>query len=446
MKVAVIGAVAAGTSAAAQIRYNDPDARIRVYDKDAHISYSGCGLPYYIGGDAPDFRQIVPRDAAFFKQKYDVDVFTRHEVLSVDAAQKKLLIKNLQDDSVFVDGYDVLVVATGASSVHPPIAGANRRHVFTLRTPSDALAITRYLEGAKPRRAVIVGSGFIGLEMVESLMKRGLSVTVIEKMPELCPAVDGEISARLRDYLAQSGVVIVTGRSAAEINADSVTTDDGGSIPADIVIVAVGIRPNVALAKEAGIALGTTGAIAVNSKMQTNLPDVYACGDCIECPSIIDGRPLYRPLGSTANKTGWIAGNAIAGGGAEFRGIAGTSIFKVLDLAVASTGLTEREARQYGYDVVTAYAERPDRTALFGGKPLFMKAVADRKTRRLLGAQIIGVGGVDKRIDVFAAALAGGMKAGDLLALDLAYAPPFSTAKDPLHYLGMALESELHKF
>lgn len=444
-RIVIIGAVAAGTSAAAKARRNDENAEIVIYDMDEFISYSGCGLPYYIGGLVEKLSNLTPRDPAFFKSKYNVDVLIRHQVLSIDTAQKTLIVKNLTDGSEFSDHYDTLVISTGAAAVVPPIPGVDLAHVFTLRNPGDARAIRNYFDQQKPKTAAVIGSGFIGLEMVENLARIGLAVTVVEKLPQVCPFLDPDMAPYLQQYLEKQQVQVFTGLSAAEIKADSVILDDGTSIPADMVIMAVGIRPNVALAKSIGVAIGPTGAIAVNDKQQTSLPDIYACGDCAESFSIVDGRPLYVPLGSTANKTGRITGDVITGGPLRHRGIAGTGIFKVFEMGIAATGLSEKKAREGGYDVVIAHSNKPDKPEYFHGQEIVIKAIADRKTEKLLGVQIVGYQGVDKRIDVFVTAMTAGMKISDLFHLDLAYAPPFSTTKDPVMYVGMILDNAINR-
>lgn len=444
-RIVIIGAVAAGTSAAAKARRNDENAEIVIYDMDEFISYSGCGLPYYIGGLVEKLSNLTPRDPAFFKSKYNVDVLIRHQVLSIDTAQKTLIVKNLTDGSEFSDHYDTLVISTGAAAVVPPIPGVDLAHVFTLRNPGDARAIRNYFDQQKPKTAAVIGSGFIGLEMVENLARIGLAVTVVEKLPQVCPFLDPDMAPYLQQYLEKQQVQVFTGLSAAEIKADSVILDDGTSIPADMVIMAVGIRPNVALAKSIGVAIGPTGAIAVNDKQQTSLPDIYACGDCAESFSIVDGRPLYVPLGSTANKTGRITGDVITGRPLRHRGIAGTGIFKVFEMGIAATGLSEKKAREGGYDVVIAHSNKPDKPEYFHGQEIVIKAIADRKTEKLLGVQIVGYQGVDKRIDVFVTAMTAGMKISDLFHLDLAYAPPFSTTKDPVMYVGMILDNAINR-
>lgn len=443
-RIVIIGAVAAGTSAAAKARRNDETAEIVIYEMDEHISYSGCGLPYYIGGRVEKLSELTPRDPAFFKKKYRVDVLTRHEVLRIDPAGKTLRVRNLTDNTEFTDHYDVLVIATGATSVTPPIPGAAGAHVFTLRNPLSAKAIRQYIDEHHPQTAAVIGSGFIGLEMVDNLVHAGLSVTLIEKLPSICPFVDPDMAPHLHQYLEKRQITVITGATVTEITPSSVVFG-GVQIQADLVILAVGIRPNTALATSCGVKLGPTGAIAVNTRMQTNIPDIYSCGDCAESYSIVDGRPIYRPLGSTANKTGRITGDVITGGSLTFRGIAGTGIFKVFEMSIAACGLSENQARESGYDIVISHNIKPDKPEYFGGREMVIKAIADRKTEKLLGVQIIGYEGVDKRIDVFVTAMTAGLSVSDLFHLDLAYAPPFSTTKDPVMYTGMILDNAINR-
>lgn len=444
-RIIIIGAVAAGTSAAAKARRNDETAEIVLYEMDEHISYSGCGLPYYIGGKVVDLKELTPRDPAFFKSKYHVDVMTRHQVLSVDPAAKTLRVRNLSDLTDFTDHYDILILSTGATSIVPPIPGADSPHVFTLRNPVSARAIRQFMDERHPKNAAIIGSGFIGLEMVENLVHAGLQVTLIEKLPQICPFVDPDMAPYLHEYLEKQKVTILVNRAAASISQKSLVLDDGTELQADLVIMAVGVRPNVALARSMGVEIGTTGAIAVNEKMQTSLPDVYSCGDCTESFSIVDGRKLYRPLGSTANKMGRIAGDVATGGSLSFRGIAGTGIFKVFEMSIAASGLNEAQARASGYDIVVNHNIKPDKPEYYGGREMVIKAIADRKSEKLLGVQIIGYEGVDKRIDVFVTAMTAGLSVSDLFHLDLAYAPPFSTTKDPVLYTGMILDNAIHR-
>ncbi len=444
-RIVIIGAVAAGTSAAAKARRNDENAEIVIYEMDEHISYSGCGLPYYIGGKVARLDELTPRDPKFFRDKYEVEILVRHKVLSVDPAAQTLVVENLATGETFTDRYDVLVLSTGATSIVPPIPGVDLPQVFTLRNPRSAYAIRTYIEDHQPKTAVVVGSGFIGLEMVENLANIGIQVTVVEKLPQVCPFVDPDLALYVEETLVKKQVKVLTGVAATEIRPGSVNLDDGSTVDADLVILAVGVRPNTTLAREMGVALGSTGAIAIDRHMQTSVPAVYACGDCAESFSIIDGRPLYRPLGSTANKMGRIAGDVMTGGSLEFRGIAGTGIFQLFDRTIAASGLTEKQARDSGYDIVISHNIKPDKPEYFGGKEMVIKAIADRKTEHLLGVQIVGYAGVDKRMDVFVTAMTAGLAVSDLFHLDLAYAPPFATTKDPVLYTGMILDNALHR-
>lgn len=444
MRIVVIGAVAAGTSAAAKARRNNDKAEIVVYEKDMDISYSGCGLPYYIGGEIEDISQLTPRDPKFFKKKYNIDIFTGHEVLKIDAVKKELTVKNLLTSEILVDNYDKLVIATGASPFIPKLE-KREGHIFYLRNVESARRIREYIDQNKPQRAVIVGTGFIGLEMLENLLSKGIKVSIIEKMDKITPNLDGDMSVYLENTLIKKNINIFKGTSITEIHKDRVVLADGSSVESDMVIMAAGVKPNVSLAKEAGIQLGITGAIKVNNKMQTNIEDIYACGDCIETYSLITRKPVYRPLGSTANKTGRIAGDSLTGGKLEYRGNLSTGIFKLFDLTIANTGLSEREALEERYEVVTCHNIKPDKPDYFKGKEMVIKAIADKKTQKLLGVQIIGYSGVDKRIDVFATLITYGATVDELFHLDLAYAPPFSTTKDPVHYTGMILDNALNQ-
>ncbi len=443
MKIIIIGAVAAGTSAAAKARRNSEDAEITVYEKDRFISYSGCGMPYFLGGEVARAEELTPRDPAFFRDKYNVDIRTEHEVLSVLPETKTATIKNLKTGDVFTDSYDKLVIATGARAVTPPIAGRELKHVFTLRGIGDMLRIEAFLEEQKPKSAAIVGTGFIGLEMCENLMRRGIRVTLLEKLPQVTPGLDADVAVYVEEHLKSKGASVLTGVSITRITERAVELADGTNIEADFVLLSTGVRPNTDLAQAAGIRLGTTGAIQVNERMETNLPDVFACGDCIEQFHVVTGKPVYRPLGSTANKTGRIAGDCMTGGSLAYRGTLGTGIFRVMGLDVGQTGLTEREAKAEGYDTVVCHNIKPAKPEYLGGKEIVIKAIADRMSGRLLGAQVVGPEGVDKRVDVFATAISFGAKAEDLFYLDLAYAPPFSTTKDPVMYTGMILDNAI---
>jgi NADPH-dependent 2,4-dienoyl-CoA reductase/sulfur reductase-like enzyme/rhodanese-related sulfurtransferase len=451
-KIVVVGSVAAGTSAAAKARRNTESARITVYERDRDISYSGCGLPYFVGGEVETIDELTPRSAAWFKVRYDVDVRTGHEVTAVDAAARTVTVRDLATGDTFEDTYDELILATGVRSMVPPLPGVDLPGVFTVRNPSDARAIREWVEQRQVRRAVVVGAGYIGLEMTEQLTERGIEVTVIEALEHAMPRMDADMSARVDAELRKHDVGLRLAARVAAIEGDDAgvtavrvgSADDGETVPADLVIVSVGVRPNLELAQQAGVGVGPTGAIAVDRQGRTDVEHVWAVGDVAESFNLITGEPTWVPLGSTANKMGRIAGDAITGGTLEHRGILGTSIVRVFDLAVAQTGLTEDQARAAGYDVEVLHNIKPDRPEYLGGKSMVIKAVADRASGRLLGAQAIGASGVDKRIDILATAITYGADVADLFHLDLAYSPTYATTKDPVHYTGMALDNAIH--
>jgi len=449
MKILIIGAVAAGTSAAAKARRNNEDAEIKIYEMDSDISYSACGLPYFIGGEIENLQQLVPRNSAFFKSKYNVDILTSHQVSNIDPNNKIVEVINLSTSEVFSENYDKLIISTGAKPIAPPIKGIDKKNVFMLRNVKSAELIKNYINKENPKSATVIGSGFIGLEMVENLKNLEIDVSVIEMEDHLMKPLDNDVSVYLKDVLIKNGVNVYIKDSVKELAGDEYASkavlESGTILDTDMVIVAAGIRPNVDLAKKAGIELGITGAIKVNSRMETSIKDVYACGDCAESFSVVTGKPIYRPLGSTANKMGRIAGDQATGENLEFRGVLGTGIFKIFDSTVAQTGLSEREALQEGYTVSVCHNIKPDKPEYFHGEEMFIKAIADRDNGRLLGVQIIGKSGVDKRIDVFATAISFGATAQDLFHLDLAYAPPFSTTKDPVMYTGMILTNDLER-
>lgn len=445
MRIIVIGAVAGGTSAAAKARRNREDAEIVIYEKDSFISYSSCSMPYYIGGMIQSRGDLSPRDPLFFKEKYNVDVKIGHEVLSIDSANKSMQVKELATGKIFADTYDKLILSTGAKAWVPPIVGADLPHVFTLRTLTNMDHIVAFIGAQRPKSAVIIGTGFVGLECCENFTRLGMAVTMVEKLPQLTPGMDEDVAMLIQEHLAEKQVKVFTAAGTAAIEPTQVRLEDGTVIPAELVVVATGIKPEVSLAKAAGVELGPTGAISVSPAMETSIQDIYACGDCSEQYHLITGKPVWRPLGSTANKTGRIAGDAATGGDLAFRGILGTGIFKVFDLAVAMTGLTERDAVAEGYDVEVCHNIKSNKPENMGGQDMLIKAVADRATGKMLGVQIVGRDGVDKRIDVFATALTYGALAEDLFHLDLAYSPPFSNTKDPVLYTGMILDNAIRK-
>lgn len=444
MRIVIIGAVAGGTSAAAKARRENETADIVVYEKDKHISYAGCGMPYYLGRQVAEEEELAPRDADYFKKKYNIDIFTEHEVIDLDTEKKEVMVINLKTKVTFSDRYDKLIIATGARSSIPPFKGREHANVFTLRTIKDMEDIESFIENKSPKTAAIIGTGFIGLEVAENLTRLGIKVTLIEKMPQVSPSLDSDMAILVQDELTKNGVRVLVNQNIQEITENGVVLEDDEFINGDLVLIATGVRPNVDLARSSGIEIGVTGAIAVNDRMETSVADIYAVGDCMEEYHALTGKPVYRPMGSTANKTGRIAGNNAAGGPVlTFKGVIGTAIYKVFNLAVAQTGLTEKELIKENIPYQVSFNIKPEKPEYLGGQEMVMKVIARKDNLQILGAEIIGVSGVDKRIDVLATAITFKATASDLAALDLAYAPPFSTAKDPIIYSGMILENSI---
>ena len=443
-KIIIIGAVAAGTSCAAKARRNDESASIKIYEKDNFISYSGCGMPYYLGNEVESIDTLTPRNPSFFKKKYNIDIHIGHEVLSIDSKNKKITVKDLATSNIFEDDYDTLVLATGAIVNRPNIVGIDNQKVFFLRNIKDAINIKNYIENYKPKNAIIAGTGFIGFELLESLTSLDINVSVVEANNQITPNLDYDMSLYLESLLAKKDIKIIKNTTIKEITNDKVILSNDTDIDNDLVILATGVKPNTVLAKSIGLELGLYDSIKVNTSMQTSDKDIYACGDCIETYSSITGLPNYRPLGSTANKTGRICGDSITKGNLKYQGNLGTGIFKLFNLSVASTGLSEKEALELGYSIEICHNIKPNKPDYLGGKEMLIKAIADKETSRIFGIQIIGEEGVDKRIDVFATLITYKAKVDELFHLDLAYAPPFSTTKDPIHYTGMILDNAIN--
>lgn len=445
MKIRIIGAVAAGTSAATKARRNNEEADIVIYERDHDISYSGCGLPYFIGEEVATLESLTPRDPAFFKDKHNIEVKIKHEVLSVNPDEKTLEVKNLETGEVFNDSYDKLVLSTGATSFVPPIEGVKQKHVFSLRNPSDARAIKSFIDEYNPKTAVIVGSGFIGLELLENLERLNIDCTLIELMPKITPNLDEDMAKLLESKLVEKGVKILKETSLNQINEKTVILSNHEEIDAELVLIATGVRANTKLATDFGVKLGPTRAIAVNDQLETNIKDVYACGDCAETFNLLTNQPHYRPLGSTANKMGRICGDVITGGDLRYHGNLGTGIYRIFDISVGSSGLSEKEAKELGYDIEIIHNTKEDRPPYMGGQRMVIKAIADKKTHTLLGVQIVGYEGVDKRLDVLVTLMTYRIPVEDFFHIDLGYAPPFSTAKDPVHYTGMIFSNVFNK-
>jgi len=450
MKIVIIGGVAAGTSVGAKARRNNEDAEIVIYDRDFDVSYSICAIPYAVSGEVDSIDELTPRDAEWFKKRYNIDVQAGHEVTHIDHESQTIQGKNLATGEDFEDTYDTLVFANGSMFNTPPVfKGQSFSNVFQIKNIESGKAIKQYINENKPKTATIIGAGYIGLEMAEQLKELGLDVTILEFSDYPMPHLDEDMSMRVKDILDDNAIAFYGSEGVTELHGEdtleTVTTSQNNEFSADVFVVATGVKPNTELAESIGVHLGETGAIQINDKLETNQPHVYAVGDVTESYHVITKDPLYRPLATTANKMGRIAGDVITGGDLRFRGILGTSILRLFDQTIAFTGLSEKDIKSRGIEPVILTNIKPAIPKYMGGKEMVIKGLADPNTEELLGVQIIGPEGVDKRIDVFATAMTFNAKVTDLFHLDLAYAPPFSTTKDPVMYTGMALSNAMNK-
>ena len=455
-KIIVIGGVACGPKAAARVRRLDPTAEVTLVERGDLLSYAGCGMPYYIQGEIHSVDELMStpagavRDAAFFKNVKAINCLGRTLAQRIDRAQKLVHVVSLDSGEQSALPYDKLVLATGADAVLPPIPGADLKNVFRLNHPYDADGIRNaVVDGC--HHAVIVGAGLIGLEVAEALVTRGLSVSIVEMMPAVVPTfLDAEMAEHLQRHLTAKGVTVHTGSKVAALEGDdtgrvAAVMTDTGRIQADMVLIAIGVRPNVKLARDAGLEIGVTGAIHVNPHLRTSDPDIYAGGDCVENLHRMTGKPCYVPLGSTANKHGRVIGDNIAGGNTTFPGVLGTVIFKAFDVNVGRVGLSEKECAGLGLPYLVALTPGPDRAHYYPtAKPMVLKLLSHAENGMLLGVQAVGAGDVAKRIDVVATALSYGAKTKDLAELDLAYAPPFSSAVDLLAHAANVIDNKSH--
>ena len=445
LRVVIIGGVAAGPKVASKIIRLNPQAEVTVIEKEELFSYAGCGLPYYVSGVVHSKQELmstpagVVRDSVFFQNVKNVHVRTKTEAVEIDRKKKQVKIRDLKTQAEELVPYDKLVIATGAIPVIPRIPGIGKQGVFTLHGMHDAEGIKVKLEEGKAKDVVIIGGGLIGVEMTEALVACGCRVTLVEMLPQILGILDWEMAHLVQQHMESKGVRVMTECKALSIEGHSDRNEvvahvvtDIGAIPADMVILSIGVKPNVTLAAQTGLTIGEkTKAIEVDDHMCTSDPDIYSAGDCVECRDIIMNKPCYVPLGSTANKQGRIAAINICGGDDSFPGVLGSTVCKVFDYCVGRTGLTEATAREAGYNVVTALSPAPDKAHYIPtAKTLMLKLVLDKKTRKLLGAQTLGPGNGDKRIDVAAMAISSGMTVDQLAKADLCYAPPYSPAMD----------------
>ncbi len=449
MKVVIIGGVAGGATAAARLRRLDESAEIIVIERSGYVSYANCGLPYYIGGEIRTQDALTLQTPQSFFRRFAIDVRVRQEAISIDPDGKTVTVKRLEDGSFYVESYDKLLLSPGAAPLIPPIPGAAHPRVFTLRAVEDAVRIRAFVAQERPRRAVVVGGGFIGLEMAENLTRAGCAVTLVERLPQLLTPLDADMASFVHAYLQEQGVELRLSAAVARLDPQpggglTALLESGEALPADLVLLAAGVRPDTALAQKAGLALGERGAIVVDAHMRTSAPDIYAVGDAVQIRHIVTGRPALISLAGPANRQGRIAADHICGRESAYAGAQGSSILKLFDMTVASTGLNQTAAAAAGFACDAVVTDSPSHATYYpGARNLTLKLVFEKESGRVLGAQIVGFEGVDKRIDVLATALRAGMTARDLTELDLAYAPPFSSAKDPVNMAGYVAENVL---
>ncbi len=439
-KIIIIGGDAAGMSAASKVRRELKDAQLIVFEKGQHISYAACGMPYWFHGVVKEEADLLALTLDDARTKRGIDVRVGHEVTAINRAAKSVTVKQLESGKSWDEPYDKLVIATGASAVRPPIAGLDLPGVFTLRSLEDGQRIKAFLEKEQPKRGVVIGAGYIGLEMAEAFRGLGMATTVIEMLPQIMPNMDAEMVAPVAAHLAQQGVDVRTGVKVTGIQAADdglVVQSDGGDVAADVVLLSVGVKPNSELAKDAGLTLSARNAIAVDQHLRTSDPDIYAAGDCVAYRHLVLDEDVWIPLAPSANKGGRIVGENLVGENTTFPGILGTAVVKIFDYSLAVTGLTEAQASEHAHKFQGGVAAATITGGSLphyypGGAPVTVKVVLEKATGRLLGAQLVSTSDVSKRADIFAVALTAGMTVQQFGNLDLTYAPPFAPVYDPV--------------
>ncbi|MDD4302917.1 MAG: FAD-dependent oxidoreductase [Sphaerochaeta sp.] len=432
--VLIIGGVAAGATAAARARRLDNDVNITLLEAGADVSFANCGLPYYLGRDIEYRSSLILASEETFHEQYRVKVHTHTEALAIDREKKQVKALNNVTGEEHVFPYDSLILAQGGKPVVPPLPGVNKEHVFQLWTLADMDRIDHYINEKDPKKAVVVGGGFIGLEMVEALTKRGIAVTLVEMAPQVMPNLEGEFAGFITKELLDYGVKLKLGKSVEAIEDNKVLINDGTSIDTDFVLLSVGVRPTLQLAKDAGLEMGSSGGLKVNEHMCTSDPSIFAAGDMVEISHNILGKNVRMPLAGPANRQGRIVGENALGGNRTYKGVSGSSIVKVFEAIAGSTGMSLKAGRDAGLDVDAVVVHKASHTAYYpGSEKVSLMLVFDKKTKKVLGAQVAGRVGIDKRIDVIATAIAGGLTLDDLAELDLAYAPPFNSPNGPVN-------------
>jgi NADPH-dependent 2,4-dienoyl-CoA reductase/sulfur reductase-like enzyme len=439
-RLVVIGGCAAGMSAASKAKRMNKNLQVVALEKTPHVSYSACGIPYYVADLVREPRELIAITPEEFRERRGIEVLTRHEVVSIQPVKKVVTAVNLESGKEAAFDYDKLVIAVGGFPKKPQLPGIDAKNVFTLQTLQDGVHIRKYIDVQRPKRVAIIGGGYIAMEMTEAFRLRSLEVTVLQKRNQILSSFELEIAEKVAQELRRHAVKILTDAetTAFELGENGkveniVFGQNQEKLPVDLVLVSTGLAPNTRLAELAGVRSGNTGAVAVDFKMQTNVPNIYAAGDCVEVKHLVSGKPDYIPLGPTANKQGRVAGENIGGGTAMFKGVVGTTVFKTFNLEVAQTGLNVRQANASGFDSDSMSITENSRAGYYPGiKPITITVIWEKRSRRLLGAQMVGEDGVSKRIDTFATALTNKMTLDEMAYLDLSYAPPFAPVWDPV--------------
>lgn len=446
MKIVIIGGVAGGATAAARIRRLDEQAEIVVFERSGFISYANCGLPYYIGGTIEDKNDLTLQTPQSFWKRFRVKMNVRHEVTAINPDSKTVTVKNLENGTVFTESYDKLVLSPGAKPIKPNFDGIDSDKIFTLRTVEDTLKIKKYTDEHNPKSAVVVGGGFIGIEVAENLRDIGIDVTLVEAAEQLMAPFDKDMASFIHSEIRKNGINLMLG-TMVEGFADTdcgidVKLKNTAILHADMVVMAIGVAPETTLAKDAGLETGIKGSIVVNDKMETSVPDIYAVGDAVQIKNFVTGADTLISLAGPANKQGRIAADNICGGDSHYNGGQGSSVIKIFDMTASATGINEKTAKSLGIAADKVILSPMSHAGYYpGGKMMTMKVLFEKESYRILGAQIVGFEGVDKRIDVLAVAIRSGMKAYELTELELAYAPPYSSAKDPVNIAGYIIEN-----
>lgn len=446
MKIVIVGGVAGGATAAARIRRLDENAEIIVFERSGYISYANCGLPYYIGDVITEPEALTLQTPESFFTRFRVTMKVRHEVTALHPDRKTVSVKNLETGEEFEESYDKLILSPGAKPTQPRLPGVGLEKLFTLRTVEDTFRIKEYINTRHPKSAVLAGGGFIGLELAENLRELGMDVTIVQRPKQLMNPFDPDMASFIHSEMRRHGIRLALGHTVEGFEEKDGGVDvllkDEAPLHADMVVLAIGVTPDTALAKEAGLELGIKGSIVVNDRMETSVPDIYAAGDAVQVKHYVTGQDALISLAGPANKQGRIIADNICGGDSRYQGSQGSSVIKVFDMTAATTGINETNAKKAGLDTDKVILSPMSHAGYYpGGKVMTMKVVFEKETYRLLGAQIVGYEGVDKRIDVLATAIHAGMKATELKNLDLAYAPPYSSAKDPVNMAGFMIDN-----